>query len=144
MNVLPVRVRLGPDEPFAALVKDLQLKHVFTLEHQHVDVRRIEREVGIGDLFDTVVIYQNYPKKLAPFQSSDINVEYLSAQEKRHYRLALSVAQHDGMDMSIEYQTSYFEEEFVLQLAAQLQNVLRTVALHPGSTTSSLMSSFVC
>lgn len=139
MNVLPIRVQLDPDEPFVALVKDLQLKHAFMLEHQHVDIRRIEREIGVGDLFDTVVIYQNYPKKLDPFQPSDINVEYVSAREKRHYRLALSVAQHDGMDMSIEYQTSCFEEQFVLQMAAQLQSVLRAVAFHPGSTTSSLM-----
>ena len=61
INTLPLRVRLRPGEPLATLLAGIQESQSRLLAHQHVGLAEIQRAAGIGELFDTLVVFENYP-----------------------------------------------------------------------------------
>jgi non-ribosomal peptide synthetase component F len=61
INTVPVRAHLTPATTTADLLDQLQCAHTDTLEHQHLALSEIHRVTGHKHLFDTVLVYQNYP-----------------------------------------------------------------------------------
>src|SRR5262249_46171035 len=61
INTLPVRVRLRPTEPLSELLTRLQDSQSRLIAHQHLGLAEIQRLMGLGHLFDTLVVFENYP-----------------------------------------------------------------------------------
>ena len=61
INTLPLRVKLSPDQPLAALLSQLQDSQSRLMAHQHIGLAEIQGLVGLGELFDTLVVFENYP-----------------------------------------------------------------------------------
>ena len=51
----------APGEPLAALLAGLQDSQARLLTCQHVGLAEIQRAAGSGELFDTLVVFENYP-----------------------------------------------------------------------------------
>ncbi|MFE4395327.1 non-ribosomal peptide synthetase [Streptomyces sp. CB02056] len=62
LNMLPVRVRLDPDLPVAALLHRIDEQQTALLDHRHLGLAEVQRIAGAGELFDTVFSYQNQPQ----------------------------------------------------------------------------------
>ncbi|MGC5010224.1 AMP-binding protein [Streptosporangium sp. DT93] len=65
VNTLPVRVRLHPAETLAGLLGRLQAEQSDLLPHHHLGLADIQRACGIGRLFDTMTVLENYPLDIA-------------------------------------------------------------------------------
>ncbi|MFF5369820.1 amino acid adenylation domain-containing protein [Streptomyces sp. NPDC013187] len=61
LNTIPTRVRLRPEESFSALLREVQDGYVRLLDHHHLGLADIQRAVGVPELFDTLVVFENYP-----------------------------------------------------------------------------------
>ena len=61
INTLPLRVRLRRGQPLAVLLAGIQESQARLLAHQHVGLAEIQRAAGSGTLFDTLVVFENYP-----------------------------------------------------------------------------------
>ena len=61
INTLPLRVRLAPDQPLGSLLAQLQDRQSALMAHQHVGLAEIQGLAGLGELFDTLVVFENYP-----------------------------------------------------------------------------------
>ncbi|TSD82481.1 non-ribosomal peptide synthetase, partial [Mycobacterium sp. KBS0706] len=59
INTLPLRLRLRPAEPLAALLARLQEEQSRLLAHQHLGLTRIQQIAGFADLFDTLLVFEN-------------------------------------------------------------------------------------
>ncbi|GAA1770510.1 amino acid adenylation domain-containing protein [Luedemannella helvata] len=62
INTVPVRVQLDPASPFISVAAKLQAQQAGLLEHQHLGITEIQRAAGSGATFDTILVYQNYPR----------------------------------------------------------------------------------
>ncbi|MET8544870.1 amino acid adenylation domain-containing protein, partial [Kitasatospora sp. NPDC004799] len=62
LNMLPVRVRLDPELPAAALFHRIDEQQTALLDHRHLGLAEVQRIAGAGELFDTVFSYQNQPQ----------------------------------------------------------------------------------
>ena len=63
------------------------------LAHQHVGLAEIQRAAGIGELFDTLVVFENYPWAAGtgrPF--AGLRVAGVSGHDATHYPLSLVAA----------------------------------------------------
>src|SRR5262249_17902030 len=69
INTLPVRVQLRPDESLGDLIDRVQAEQTALLDHQHLGLAELQRLAGAGDLFDTLVVVENYP--IAPVELAD-------------------------------------------------------------------------
>ncbi|MGE6738304.1 condensation domain-containing protein, partial [Streptomyces sp. NPDC059900] len=65
INTLPVRARLDPAQPALDLLADLQRRQVALMGHQHLGLAEIRQLTGSGAEFDTLVVYENYPRSAA-------------------------------------------------------------------------------
>ncbi|WP_229898781.1 non-ribosomal peptide synthetase [Streptomyces hiroshimensis] len=61
INTVPVRVRLDPAEPAAELLGRLQREQAELLPYHHLAQGEIQRAAGLGALFDTCVVFENFP-----------------------------------------------------------------------------------
>ncbi|MFD1831405.1 amino acid adenylation domain-containing protein [Streptomyces desertarenae] len=60
-NTVPLRARMPVDEPLTDFLRRLQREQSALLDHQHVRLADIQRLVGQGELFDSVMAFENYP-----------------------------------------------------------------------------------
>ena len=61
INTLPVRVQLRQGESLSELFRGLQNNQSDLIGAQHLSLVEIQRLAGLGELFDTLVIFENYP-----------------------------------------------------------------------------------
>nr|UDM84273.1 NRPS [Paracoccus alcaliphilus] len=61
INSIPVRMRWRPDMPASEVLRGLQDEQARLLDHQHLGLSEIQRSVGQGDLFDSLVVFENFP-----------------------------------------------------------------------------------
>ncbi|MET8540617.1 amino acid adenylation domain-containing protein [Kitasatospora sp. NPDC004799] len=62
INTVPVRVRLDPALPFREAMTALQDQQAALLDHQQLSLPEIQRAGGPGAVFDTLMVFQNYPR----------------------------------------------------------------------------------
>ena len=92
INTVPARVRWRPDEPVGAVLERLQGWQVDLLDHQHVGLAPLQRAVaGGGDLFDSLVVFENTPLDLAALRGAagPVTVGAVAVHDATHYPLSL-------------------------------------------------------
>jgi nonribosomal peptide synthetase CepB len=62
INTVPVRVRLKPGQPFMDVLAEVQRLQSALLEHQHLGLTEIQRVAGPAATFDSLIVFQNYPR----------------------------------------------------------------------------------
>ena len=125
INTVPVRATITPDTTVADLLNQLQRGHSETLEHQHLALREIHRATGHDELFDSLIVYQNYPIDIAAQLSvDDLIVEMRSSREYNHYPLTVQVHPGSELDIRVEYDSDVFAPARIEALIRRLQRVL--------------------
>ena len=62
INTLPLRVRAaGRQSRCSTLLEEVQEGQSRLMAHQHLGLAEIQRLAGLGELFDTLVVFENYP-----------------------------------------------------------------------------------
>ncbi|WP_316529582.1 non-ribosomal peptide synthetase [Kitasatospora brasiliensis] len=62
INTVPVRVPLEASRPFCEAMVALQDQQGALLDHQQLSLPEIQRAGGPGAVFDTLMVFQNYPR----------------------------------------------------------------------------------
>ncbi|MFF5205889.1 non-ribosomal peptide synthase/polyketide synthase [Streptosporangium sp. NPDC000396] len=146
INTLPVRVRLRPGLSLAELLTGLQEQQSGLTDHQHVGLGDIQRWIGVGELFDTLTVFENYPIDPAflgasdgSAASGDVRVLGMSGQDAIHYPLGLAAALGSSLELRLSYRPDLFDEETARAIAARLVRLLEALVANPdqlvGETT---------
>ena len=90
INTLPLRMRLPAGKPLLTLLREVQESQSRLMAHQHVGLAEIQALAGVGELFDTLAVFENYPAERASF-----------AEASGGLRLT-DVAGHDAHALSVE------------------------------------------
>jgi amino acid adenylation domain-containing protein len=133
INTLPVRVRLDPAASLIDNLVRLQDEQSGLLPHQHVSLAELQRIAGIGPLFDTLLVFENYPlDSLADADETDETEPRITGVDgggATHYPLGLIVAK-TGADLQfrLDHRPAEFDAEELLQ---RLRRFLAAVAADP-------------
>ncbi|MFH9725725.1 amino acid adenylation domain-containing protein [Streptomyces sp. NPDC017254] len=130
INTVPARVTLRPEETLTELLRRVQDEHSALLDHQHLGLADIQRVAGGGELFDTLVVFENFP---SGGQGGDAplvtGAEVLDAV---HYPLALVVEPAEaGLLLRFKHDAARLDQVAVAVLANRFTALLRTVAADP-------------
>ncbi|GIF23080.1 amino acid adenylation domain-containing protein/non-ribosomal peptide synthase protein (TIGR01720 family) [Actinoplanes tereljensis] len=133
INTVPVRVRWHPAEPFAGLLTRLAAEQAALLDHQHLGLAAIQRLAGTGELFDSLVVLENYPDH-AGLQDADgsVRVTDVSFREATHYAVSLLVAPGPRLGLTIEYDPARVAPATVERLRVGLARLLAAFADAPA------------
>ncbi|MFE3143890.1 amino acid adenylation domain-containing protein [Streptomyces scopuliridis] len=133
INTLPVRVELRQDETLAQLLTRLQEQQSALMEHQYVGLHDIQRQAGVGELFDTLTVFENYPldPSLLDVAGTGLRVTDADADDATHYPLTLVVVPGPRLGLRLGYRPDLLTAETVGSIGARLGRLLEAVATTP-------------
>ncbi|MER7567863.1 amino acid adenylation domain-containing protein [Streptomyces sp. NPDC097941] len=133
INTIPVRVRLDPAESWARAVTRVQDEQAGMTGHHHVGLPEIHKLVGMGELFDSIVVFENYPVDVTRTDSAGgAHTVGSLGKDAAHYPLTLVAAlTGDGLRLRLNHRPDAIEPAFAQRLLGWFQQVLRTLADDP-------------
>ncbi|MDN3358473.1 non-ribosomal peptide synthetase [Actinomadura sp. DC4] len=133
INTIPVRVRLDPERSIARTLAALQDEQAELIAHQHLSLAAVQRLAGAGELFDTLVNYENYPVEAAGEAAEDgPRVTLAGVRNANHYALTLVVFPGDPIRVRLVYRPDLYDATEVERVADRLVRLLRQIADDPG------------
>jgi amino acid adenylation domain-containing protein/non-ribosomal peptide synthase protein (TIGR01720 family) len=142
INTVPARVAAAPGDTFGALLRRVHAAQVDLLEHQHVGLADIQRTVGLGELFDTLLVFESYPMRQLTLadaaRRAGLGVSELDSHDDTHYPLTALVLPGEDLRISLKYQPSLFDAGRVTALGERLRALLHRFAERPDAPLAGL------
>ena len=133
INTLPLRVKLPPDKPVGDLLSELQDSQSRLMAHQHLGLAEIQGLVGLGELFDTLVVFENYPVDHAALAkaSNGLHARPIAGHDASHYPLSLAAVPGERLRLRLEYRPDLFERQSAETLGKRLIRLLELSVAEP-------------
>ncbi|MEZ3182638.1 amino acid adenylation domain-containing protein, partial [Streptomyces pimonensis] len=110
ISTVPVRVRLDPVRPMAAVLRRLQDEQSRLAAHQHLGLPEILRQTGAGALADTMVVFLNFPLDPDAFRPADgIRVSAVDGGVATSYPLRLLATPGERLHLTLGHHTSAYD-----------------------------------
>ncbi|MFJ2577291.1 amino acid adenylation domain-containing protein [Kitasatospora aureofaciens] len=119
INTVPVRARLSPTEPPAALLAQVQDQQSAMAAHQYTGLADIQQAAGHGELFDTLAVFESFPDALAAGAGSNYAV---------HYPLALFAHPGERLRLRLSYRPDRFTIGEIERIGERLLRALTALA----------------
>ncbi|MFI2619034.1 amino acid adenylation domain-containing protein [Streptomyces sp. NPDC018584] len=133
INTLPVRVRLDGGQPVADMLTRLQERQSALIAHQHLGLSEIQKLAGQGAVFDTLVVYENYPAPPAgPTTPGTPAFTVSPGEQATNYPLTLGVLLTDRLHVRFTYRPDLFDQGTVAGLGRCLERVLEQMVADPS------------
>ncbi|MFE6009054.1 amino acid adenylation domain-containing protein, partial [Streptomyces sp. NPDC056450] len=135
INTLPVRVTATPDQPVADWLRQIQDGQSESRRYEYMALSDIESDVPAGaSLFDSLVVFENYPVDEAAAERHGLGVRAAEAVESTNYALTLiASATGDRLDMTLAYDPALFDASTAERLSAQLGYAVTRLVAHADS-----------
>ncbi|MFC8592307.1 amino acid adenylation domain-containing protein [Streptomyces atroolivaceus] len=133
-TTIPVRVRHTRDTTARDLMAQVHAESVALAEHHHVGLPEIQRATGIGELFDTMLVMENFPLSsrnrtpLAP----GLDLTGVDITDATHYALTVIVIPGDDITIGLGYQPRAFDASTVRDYGRWLHNLLQEIVDDPA------------
>ncbi|NGO70810.1 non-ribosomal peptide synthetase, partial [Streptomyces boncukensis] len=139
INTVPVRARIDEREPLSAFLDRVQEQQSATLAHQHTGLADIQRRTGLGDLFDTLIVFESYPDvepdtepDAGPDAAGRLRTSVREHRDATHYPFAWAVEPGDRLTLTAEYRTDLFDEAAVARVSAAMVRLFEEMARDAG------------
>ena len=139
INTVPVRAIITATTTTAQLLDQLQTAHTDTLEHQHLALSDIHRVTGHDALFDTLFVYENYPRdtSAAP-DAPGLTITDISGREFSHYPLTVLALPGRELGLRVEFATDVFDADSIEALIERFERVVVAMCADPTRRLSSM------
>ena len=133
INTLPLRLRLDPAQPLHTLLSELQDAQSRLIAHQHLGLAEIQGLAGVGELFDTLVVFENYPVDHGGLAAEvgGLRLTHVSGQDATHYPVTLGVVPGEQLRIRLDYRGDLFDRASAQVLAGRLVRLLEAATTEP-------------
>jgi amino acid adenylation domain-containing protein len=134
INTIPVRVRVAPAESLAGLLARIRDEQAAMLPYHHVGLAELHGIAGVTELFDTVMVFENYPADTSGLEELDdgLRIGPGPSWGANHYPLTMVMSVAEGrLRVQAGYRSDLFGETAVDGLLAAYRHVLETLAEDP-------------
>ncbi|WP_066361246.1 non-ribosomal peptide synthetase [Herbidospora mongoliensis] len=134
INTLPTRFRWSPSATLAELLTTLQDEQAALLDHQHLGLAAVQRAAGRaggGELFDTLVVFENYPSS-SGLAAGGVRIAGAEFHDTVHYPLALIVKPGRRLDLRLKFHDQRVPRTDAEGVADRLARLLTAIAADPG------------
>jgi surfactin family lipopeptide synthetase C len=141
VNALPARVRVPVEGQVVAWLKEVQKQQVEARRFEFCSLVRIQAwsEVPRSEpLFQSVVIFQNFPTMVTMPESSTVKVVGVSLIERNNVPLALVVEPGTRFHFRIVYMGSRFDDATIDRMLENFQRILIELTTNSDAALSSI------
>ncbi|MFF2013563.1 amino acid adenylation domain-containing protein [Streptomyces sp. NPDC058195] len=134
INTLPVRVRLREGERVEELLRRVQAEQSRLLEHQHARTAEVQRAVGAGELFDSVVAFENFPRNDRSDGQGPGAVRLAKVADATHYPVTIAAVVEEELLLSVSCRRGLSASG----IGARLAHVLERLAGQPRAAVDDI------
>jgi len=150
VNTQPARVKIRPKDSLLSWLKQLQDRQIEARQYEYSPLVEVQRwsEVPRGlPLFDTLVVFENYPLESSlQKRVQNLEIESVISFEKTNYALTLTVVPGEELALKISYNSNRFEDAAIpfgiaslhARMLGHLQVLLEGIAANPHQPLKNL------
>ena len=150
INTLPVRARVSGDEPLSSWLRRLQEQNSVMRQYEFTPLAAIQRwsELAGGrSLFESLVVFDNYPDEDAGSQPSDLNISPLDGGHdggmsrtagRNNYPLSVIIEPNAELGVILCYEHRRFQPHAMTRLLRHYGALLEAMTNHPDARLSEL------
>ncbi|MFC4045847.1 amino acid adenylation domain-containing protein [Dactylosporangium siamense] len=127
INTLPLPMAWRPDEPLGAVLTRLQDQQSEVLDAQHIGLAELARLAGVRELFDSMVVVENFPAVRSTVDSA-LTVDGFTGTDSPHYPVALVAFPGDELTLEIKYDVDLVGAARAAELLDAVETILRGFA----------------
>ncbi len=136
INTLPVRIRVHESDTPASLAVRVQGEQADLIDHHYVGLAEITRDVGIGPLFDTLVVFESYPVDEQGLVErargiGDMSVTGVSSNDNTHYPVTVAVTVGAELTVQMKFLHGLFDDAAMEALSRRFVGMIRSIAADP-------------
>src|SRR5262249_1200114 len=135
INTVPLRIALPPAKPLAVLLREVQESQSRLMAHQHLGLAEIQSLAGLGELFDSLVVFENYPidlnNRAVAGDDGGVRLTEIGGHDATHYPLSLIAVPGERLQLRLGYRPDLFERASVEALAGRLIRLLEAAVDAP-------------
>jgi nonribosomal peptide synthetase CepC len=133
LGTLPVRVRLDGGRRVVDLLADLQRNQSALMAHQHLGLQEAQAAAGLGAIFDTLVIYENFPRTgLDRPEDDGLNMRPVrKGRDSSHYPFTLVTGPGERMPVILHYDRGLFDREVAASVLGAFVRVVERLVAEP-------------
>ncbi|WP_275562122.1 non-ribosomal peptide synthetase [Streptomyces sp. 5-6(2022)] len=136
INTLPVRVQVDHGGSWTQLLTAVQRQQAALLDHHHLPLSAVREATSVtGELFDTLVVFENYPldsEGLAE-RTEGARITDLTGQDATHYALTLFPTPGPTLRLRLGYRPDLYERERAQALLDAFCRVLEQIEADPSA-----------
>jgi len=142
INTLPVIASPRAEQKLDDWLQQLQTLNLNLREHEHTPLAEIQRwaQLDGGALFDTLLVFENYPISAALEQGADSTLSFgeVRNSEQAHYPLTLAIGLGEQLSLHYSYAVGHFDEALIRQIDGHLQGLLLGMVEQPEGCLGNL------
>lgn len=134
LNTLPLRLAITPDQSLVDWLDEVHKAHTQLSRYETTSQGELQRYINRTSqqpLFESVLIFENYPIDAASQSIADSGLQVTEAYviERNHYPLSVEIAQSPEQAMSIKltYNIARFDAAQIDELLAHMQILLEAI-----------------
>ncbi|MGY6217855.1 condensation domain-containing protein, partial [Methylolobus aquaticus] len=125
INTLPVIYTVDPRRAVGDWLSALQALNVELREHEHTPLYDIQHWAGRRELFDTLLVFENYPVDRAlGAAAGGVRIDAAQQTDVTSYPLTVDVTGGETLEIGFEYACDRFDEAAVQQLSTHFEALL--------------------
>ncbi len=140
-NTIPARLDIVADQPLLDQFVGLQNAQFDIVDVEHTSLAEIERIAGIGQLFDTLLVFENFPNSGAGQPASHtLRVEGFTNRGVTHYPMTLMAPPSTGLDLVLYHDPAVVSEATAQRMVTRLAEILRGLLTEPTAPASAVLT----
>ena len=131
INNLPVRVRIDPEQPLAAWLRQIQAQQVEAQNYEFTPLAKIQEWSAAPrnrPLFESLFVFENYPLDELPREGQKLCVEHLDLKEKTSYAINLIAIPGRELKLFITHDPMVYGSAVVGRMLEHMKNALAAMA----------------
>jgi amino acid adenylation domain-containing protein/non-ribosomal peptide synthase protein (TIGR01720 family) len=131
INTLPFHTAIVKDQPILTWLSDVQAEMIKGSRFQYNSLSELQGFTRVkGDLFDTMITFQNYPvKELVTTPKWQLKIDNVHIQEQSNYPLSLVIGSGAVISLQCNYNAdlvaTYYAQQVLLHITHVLQQILQ-------------------
>ncbi|MBV8646692.1 condensation domain-containing protein, partial [Paludibacterium sp.] len=132
ISTLPLRARLAPGERLATFLARLQDEQARLTPFQHVGLAEIQQAAGVSELFDTLIVFENYPwDPNLSLNDAGLRLQAIEPDDATHYPVNLIITPGARLDLRLQYDSARLTDGDATRIGEGFIDLLQYVAAHP-------------
>ncbi|MGH3548469.1 MAG: condensation domain-containing protein, partial [Pseudonocardiaceae bacterium] len=134
INTVPTRMQIDNGQDVVSWLRELQAQQAESRRFDFVSLTQLQAWSDLptrASLFDSLVVFENYPFDSASFDQAGLQVRDVQALETTNFPLSLRARLGDQLDLHLAYDPDLFDVATIQRMVGHLLVLLEGIAVDP-------------